>query len=161
MKTLDRVVHDELASIAIAREVQTISGGSVPSASQLRDEGVDVLIEPTLRQMRWVVPGYDRIQLISTLVFIGGGLIGLSIYGSTMTDVYGRVELVVEMTDLDTGIERRSTYRGTARERIKKADCDLAETKSRLVGKALSVTMEQLKSDLVEFSSSRGLAASE
>lgn len=162
LAAIDKVLHDEIASSRIAREVRQLPRKRpIPSREELADQGVDLLIEPVLQRMVWEVPGYDLISAMYLLTFFAGGFIGLYIYGATKTEAFGHVALTVEMIDLTSGRKERNTYEATASERLAKLDAEEPETKSRLVGKALSSIMERLKSDVAAFSSKLGVGLEE
>ncbi len=106
---------------------------------------------PTLEEMKWEVPNYDRILATAFVTSLLTGGVGGVIYGSTKVDVYGDTTLKIKIIEQDTGkILIDKDYKAHIKERKAKLSCDTSTTKSEICGKSLKAAMELFKIDLAK-----------
>ncbi len=144
LKDIQSIIKEELQSTGFFQKVFVIS-----------DENTDfkpnVIIEPSLSELKWEVPEYEEmLGKVFVVSFLTGGIGGL-IYGSTGTDVYGSVDIHISLVESNNGKTLfENTYNGRYEENMPKLNCDTPETKSIVIGKALKQELKTLKVDLHE-----------
>lgn len=153
---LNRILFQEMESTGLFASVEpmTVQTGEMRALTSEESPVLrELMMTVELRDLEWHVPDYDTIQSVAnTSASFGliGGVVALT-YLSTDTDAFGRTVVAVEVQDASTGdVLLSNEYVGRAKEVVTKGECDVYETKSRLVGKSAADAIRQLKADLEE-----------
>jgi len=144
----------EMQETGLFTRVDSLPGcAALPSLGALRERGIDIAVQPQLERMEWEVPGYA--EILGTMLVVGvatGGLGGM-IYGSTDTDVYGRVTLRMALLDVRTGQTLDRVYSGEAHDKVQKLSSDNGTTRRDMVGRAFNNAMKSFRADLAAMAS--------
>ena len=107
------------------------------------------LIKPTIKRMEWYVPNNKEIQDNFLMFAILTGVVGALIYSSTDVDIYGHVDLEIELYDLqnDKSLFTEIFY-GEVKKRLSKFSYDSVGTKSEMIGLATQDAIEKFKEKL-------------
>jgi hypothetical protein len=145
-ESVEEVVFKEMEGAGIFREVEQRREG----------DGESFTLKPTIRELRWEVPDYDRKLGIAIGIGVATGGIGGFIYGSTGTDVYGYSSMQFVLLHGEKEILTKE-YKAKAIEKKSKLACDTAPTYREMAAKALQQIMLEFKSDLqkVDWSGAR------
>jgi hypothetical protein len=132
--------------------VKELEGAGVFGQVHLSTNGIaadQYLLEPSLVDLRWEVPDYDRkVATVFAVSLLTGGIGGIG-YGATGTDVLGHAKLHVKLTDMQKRqvvLERE--YQATAKDNRSKLNCDTPSTYREMAASALKQIIEDLKQDL-------------
>lgn len=134
---VQEVVRKEMEAAGIFREVM----------ERAEDDGASFTLKPTITELRWEVPNYDRIIANSLIFGFATGAVGGVIYGSTGTDVYGYSAMHFVLLRGDKEVLNKE-YQAKIIERKTKMACDLPSTYREVAAKALQRIMQEFKSDL-------------
>lgn len=146
---IQKIIQEELRSTGLFKKVISISKAD-------EENGADIMVEPSLAKLEWVVPNYDELVGKAFAVSVLTGGIGGAIYGSTDVDVYGNTSLHVKVMEISNGkVLLEKTYDGHCEEKMIKFKCDTPETKAKMIGTSLKQSIEAMKTDLKEAISER------
>ncbi len=143
-----RAVGDEVASTGAVRQV--VDAGT-RSLDALRGDGVTVVVEPTLEELAWEVPGHEAMVVTVFFLSMLTGGIGALIYGATSTDVLARARVTIRMVTTGEPREVTNTYTGSVQESMSKLSCDSPSTVSSMAGKALADALRPFRNDATQF----------
>lgn len=156
---ITNALKSEMESAGVFSRVQTLTGCvATPPLEALRERGIAIVVNPQMDRLQWVVPDYGQIVATTFAVSLLFGLVGGIAYGMTDTEVYGHVELHVVLLDVRSGQSVDHVYSGDAREEMDKLECDTAETRRKMVGRAFDVAMKGFRADLKAMAASANLA---
>jgi hypothetical protein len=105
------------------------------------------ILKPTLTELRWEVPSYDRKVGTAMGLSIATGGIGGLIYGSTGTEVLGHSSMRFILLRGEKQVLNKE-YKATATEKKSKLSCDTPDTYREMAAKALQQIMQEFKEDL-------------
>ena len=118
----------------------------------------DLEIRPTLRRLDWELPHHTAVHsekaVGHTLNFVVGGATGIPVGSLFMlggTPVCGNSALDVTVRRAaDQKFLVNASYSDTVTNRVKKSECDKAQTKAMVMLAAFQMTESELKSDLMK-----------
>lgn len=158
LQDIVKIIEVEVRSTGLFEKVLLIPEDKMDNDAYLKENDVEFLMRPFLKEFKWTVPNYDAKVGGAFVAGLFGGLIGGIIYGSFRTDVYGDTVLKIQLIDIGSGkllIDKEYVGHWTERKAI--LSCDSAETKATVAGDSLKVVMEEFKVDLVEAVESRAI----
>lgn len=139
---IQKILQDELINSGIFSEIHL--------ALETPKSQAGYLIKPSLIRLEWEVPGYGSMVGTTFGVSLLTGGIGGLIYGSTSTDVFGYVDLEIELYDLSSDkLLTKKLYKGLAKQNMAKLSSDSHETKATIIGLAVQSAINQFKEDLL------------
>jgi hypothetical protein len=119
-------------------------------ATEIPNDHAGYLIKPSLVRLEWEVPDYDNLVGTTFVVSLLTGGIGGLVYASTSTDVFGYVDLEIELYDLSTeNLLTKKIYKGLIKQNMAKLSSDTPETKATIIGLAAQSAINQFKEDLL------------
>ncbi len=153
-------LKSEMEASGAFASIESLPGcATPPSLDVLRERGIAVVVQPQIDQLKWEVPDYGQIAGTTFVVSLLFGIVGGLAYGMTDTEVFGRVELELDLLDVRSGQSVERTYKGEAREEMDKLDCDTAETRRKMVGRAFDQAMKPFRADLRALAAGQALPA--
>jgi len=142
------IIEEEMMSTGLFEKVVWTAAGR-ESQESVKPAGNQLVLDTSLNDLKWEVPGYESILAISFVTTFATGAIGGLIYGFTDADVNGMSRLTARLVDPSSGktlLDKQ--YTGKHATSKVKFSCDTPDTKAEVAGKALKHAMEQLKVDL-------------
>jgi hypothetical protein len=140
--------HEMLASGAFAR-VEALPGCiASPPLEALRTQGIDVLVQPSLDELRWDQPDHDQVIATAVAIAVVAGAVGGVAYGLTDTEVFGRTEIQATIVDARHGTSETRTYNGEVRETLDKMRADSADTRREMAARSFAAAMQAFRVDM-------------
>lgn len=133
VEDLNKTIGEEIRSTGLFRKVISIPPDKMDDEKYLQNQDIDFVMNSSLKEMKWEIPDYDKIQTTIFIVsFLTGGIGGV-IYGSTDSDIYGDMKQRITLIEQNSGkILLDKEYTGHIEERKTKFKCDTLKTKAEI-----------------------------
>lgn len=140
--------REMLASGAFARIETLPACVASPAVEELRAQGVDVLVQPSLDELRWELPGHADIAATAFAISLVAGAVGGVAYGLTDTEVFGRTAIQATVTDTRRGSSDTRTWRGEVRATTDKMSADTEDTRRDMAARSFAAAMQAFRTDM-------------